>query len=629
MTSIKGFGQFEPGDLEINGKKLHGDLLRIVTDFEPRRKISGASTVTLTLDDPEGWFLQSGLYSSNPGHRTDLQLDNLWFRSCGLSKSGSIYKWQLESRPIALLRLHTKARRVSRAHSTLAQFLKSLVAEEPSVGFISPEIGKKRPIAKRTEAETKAVRDASRARGLAQGSDIRIKGRRPTKEQVDVLNQSLAAAESHSATTGRAGLALIVAEIDESECTNPSVATDHDSLGALQARAGIWGRSNALDIEWCVNKFLTEGFTGRGGAIHLAAEHPDWSPADIASAVQGNAAGSSVYTPYEKEAQKILDEYGGLTSGPSADGGSATYVKQFIYGRGAPVGPKGEDTWACGNRYAELLGWRWFENDNNVYWISDFDLIRSRPRTLPLDEDSPGINSIDFDLDTSHKKPDLVTISCRAGAWGAPPGTVVPLGQALGEDVAGAWIVAEAFKASGGLLDATVILTRPNSPKPELASAIVQRPNGQVGEDQGGLDPKTHVMKALAKAQWIASQRFPYVFGGGHRSDGTFGPSNAAGGYQPGPVGYDCSSMVCDILHSAGVFPGPGVTDVAGLLNWGQPGKGKYMTVWIKGPDEHTFIEFDLPTGKTFFEAHHTGTIVGEERTRSTEGFQPRHWAGT
>jgi hypothetical protein len=627
MSSVKGLGAFAPGDLEINGKKLAGDLLRIVTDAEPKRTISGGSTVTLTLDDPDGWLQQSGLYRPDSGHYTDLHLDGLWFRSCAMGKSGNDRTWVFESRPVALLRLHTKPKRVSRAHSTLAQFLKGCVAEEPSIGFIAPELAKKQPIAKRTDAEKREVRDRNAKKGIGYGSGVTVKGAKAVKEQIDLLNRSLAVAESHAASNDRAAIALVIAEIDESEVHNYEnfTAGSGDSLGILQYRVSIWGRAKAVDVEFCVADFLTKGSTGAGGAIALALKHPDWTPAQIASANQGNEAGASVYAPYEAEAKKILEAYGGMTEGPSADNAS-TYVKQFNYGRGEPVGPRKEDTWACGVRYAELVGWRWFELDNFIYWISDFDLIRSRPRMM-IDEDSPGVDSIDYSLDTSEKKPDTVTVNCRAAQWGAPPGTVVGLKETMGPDLAGAWIVAEASKPSLALLNATITLTRPEAPKPEPSSSIVVRPGGEVGEDQGGLPNGSHVSKALEKAKWIDAQHFPYVWGGGHRSDGTFGPSDSAGGYS-GTVGYDCSGMVCDILHSGELLDG-GVTNVEGLTKWGKPGKGKYITVWVQGPNEHTFIEFDLPTGTVFYEAHHTGTIVGEERTRSTEGFEPRHWPGT
>jgi hypothetical protein len=636
MRAVKGLGVVPPDHLEINGKRLSGELLRIVLDAEVRRTIAGASTVTLTIDDPNDWLLQSGLYQpsalplEHPGKPplyTDLEFDGLWFRSCALNTESTPYKWQFEARAVALLRHRKKPRHISRAHSTLAQFLKSLVAEEPSIGFVAPELTKRQPIADHTQAEKQSARDQGVNKGIGYGSGITVKGVKATKAQIDILNRALVTAESHAVSNDRAAIALIVAIIDESEAQNLEHETESsgDSRGILQYQISKFGRAKALDPEWCVTNFLTAGATTAGGAIKIALEHPSWTPAEIASVNQGNREGPSVYAPYEAEAKKILQAYGDMTPGPSADT-AATYVKQFNYGRGEPTGPRGEDTWACGNRYAELVGWRWFEVANKVYWVSDYDLIRARPLMTPIDRNSSGINSIGANLDISAKKPDTVTISCRAAAWGAPPGSVVTLAESLGPNLAGAWIVAEVGKPSIGLLNATVILTRPTPPKAEPSSSIVVRPDGSPGEDQGGLPEGTAVMKALAKAQWIAAQKFPYIWGGGHRSDGTFGPSDTAGGYV-GQVGYDCSGMVDDILHSAGLIDSS--PNVEGLEKWGEAGKGKYMTVWVKPPNEHTFIEFDLPTGTVFYEAKEKETTVGEERQRDTTGMLPRHWPGT
>lgn len=640
MRAVKGLGIVTPDHLQINGKRLSGELLRIVLDAEVKRTIAGASTVTLAIDDPNDWLLQSGLYqpsalpAEHPGKPplyTDLELDGMWFRSCALGTSGTQHQWQFEARAVALLRHHKKPRHASRGHSTLAQFLKSLVAEEPSIGFVAPELTKRQPIANRTQAEKQSVRDLGVSKGIGFGSGVKVKGVKATKAQIEILNRALVTAESHAVTNDRAAIALIIAIIDESEAQNleHQTAGSGDSLGVLQYRTSLVGRYKAVDVEWCVTDFLTKGATEAGGAIKLALEHPEWPPARIAAANQENkndpGPTEGQYARYEAEAKAIIQAYGDMTPGPSADT-AATYVKQFNYGRGEPAGPRGEDTWACGVRYAELVHWRWFEVDNNIYWVSDYDLIRARPLMRPIDRRSPGINSIDYDLDVSAKKPDIVTISCRAAEWGAPPGGVVPLAESMGPNLAGAWIVAEVVKPSLGLLDATITLTRPTPPKAEPTSSIVVRPGGSPGEDQGGLPTGSAVMKALAKAQWIAAQKFPFILGGGHRSDGTFGPCDGVGGYT-GQVGYDCSGMVCDILHSAGLLKAS--TDVGGLESWGEAGKGKYMTVWVKPPDEHTFIEFDLPTGTVFYEAHEPGTIVGEERARSTTGMLPRHWPGT
>ena len=67
---------------------------------------------------------------------------------------------------------------------------------------------------------------------------------------------------------------------------------------------------------------------------------------------------------------------------------------------------------------------------------------------------------------------------------------------------------------------------------------------------------------AIAAANRIA--RFPYRYGGGHRS---FHDS-----------GYDCSGSVSYVLHAMGALRSP--LDSSALMGYGAPGPGRYVTVY-------------------------------------------------
>lgn len=92
--------------------------------------------------------------------------------------------------------------------------------------------------------------------------------------------------------TTRAGpkpsLSLFEAGIVESGLANLDHG-DADSQGALQLRTGLWGEKLARDPYASAVAFLTRGFTGKGGAISLAAGNPGMSAGQIAQAVQGSA----------------------------------------------------------------------------------------------------------------------------------------------------------------------------------------------------------------------------------------------------------------------------------------------------------------------------------------------------
>jgi cell wall-associated NlpC family hydrolase len=101
----------------------------------------------------------------------------------------------------------------------------------------------------------------------------------------------------------------------------------------------------------------------------------------------------------------------------------------------------------------------------------------------------------------------------------------------------------------------------------------------------------------------------PYVWGGGHGS-----------WYSDG---YDCSGSVSYALFGGGLIPEP-LTSGA-LEGWGEPGPGKWITVYANA--EHTFMEIDGLRWDTVGDARGTGPRWHLEPT-DTEGFVARHPPG-
>jgi len=102
--------------------------------------------------------------------------------------------------------------------------------------------------------------------------------------------------------------------------------------------------------------------------------------------------------------------------------------------------------------------------------------------------------------------------------------------------------------------------------------------------------------------------RTPYKWGGGH------------GKWQD--TGYDCSGSVSFALAAAGLLDGPLASGP--LMSWGEPGKGKWVTIWTN--PGHVFLEvagirFDTSATRI------TGSRWINEM-RSTEGFVARHPPG-
>jgi hypothetical protein len=100
----------------------------------------------------------------------------------------------------------------------------------------------------------------------------------------------------------------------------------------------------------------------------------------------------------------------------------------------------------------------------------------------------------------------------------------------------------------------------------------------------------------------------PYSWGGGH---GSFTAS-----------GYDCSGSVSFVLHAAGLLATP--EDSGALMSYGQPGPGRYVTIYSN--PEHAFVTI---RGRRFdtIAFQETGTRWSST-IGSTAGYTVRHPRG-
>ncbi|MBS1862488.1 MAG: C40 family peptidase [Actinobacteria bacterium] len=115
------------------------------------------------------------------------------------------------------------------------------------------------------------------------------------------------------------------------------------------------------------------------------------------------------------------------------------------------------------------------------------------------------------------------------------------------------------------------------------------------------------VQKVINAANQIVGR--PYVWGGGHASFYSYG--------------YDCSGSVSWALHGAGLIPEPLTS--GSLEGWGEPGPGKWITVYANA--EHTFMEIAGLRWDTVGDARGTGPRWHLMPT-GTAGFVARHPPG-
>jgi peptidoglycan hydrolase CwlO-like protein len=113
------------------------------------------------------------------------------------------------------------------------------------------------------------------------------------------------------------------------------------------------------------------------------------------------------------------------------------------------------------------------------------------------------------------------------------------------------------------------------------------------------------VASAIEAANAIATT--PYIWGGGH---GSFESS-----------GYDCSGAVSYALHGGGFLESP--LDSTGLETWGDPGAGKWITVYANSG--HAWV---IIAGLAFDTVGGPGPRWHSAPVSSTEGFIARHPPG-
>jgi hypothetical protein len=597
----------------LDGKKLDANLAKIITGGRVASTIEGASTLDLNFRDRDRWLLRSRLLR-NPVVMWAIGLD--WsFAGMEYSTAFGDGTLRFEDLIVAEARRHNKPRKVARDQVTRARFGKMLVDELPAelgVIYVCPEIDKPQPIGK-----SRADRDADRMRGIPSGAKLKIRGADATGAQLAICEQILDRIENFDAADRVLMVAGMMIVINETGARNLPGSSDGLSRGAMQLRsdyAAKWGVDN-MDVDEVTRWWLTQGAPSYPvGAIEWHHDHPDDTPAEIARRTWGGTGFDvSTWTRWADEANAIVDAYGGHSSDRERSGGETA---RYEFSRGRPQGPRGEDTWEATGRMADEVGWRRFVVRKRWYYMSEEDLILSRPRAT-IELDTPGIDDVHFDVDGRQRVNEL-RIDCRAGLWKAPPGSVILLSDEFGL-AEGRWLVSEAERDDLFGLDMTIecrreaaLLKEKAEPAPEAVSTSIS-----IGGSVGG--GRSATARAINEAcNKIDRQRRGYDYGGGH---GPALSSLVSGG------DLDCSSATSLALWMAGEFPDD-VAWVSGdfARRYGNPGPGEFVTIYAH--DGHVYIEGRLPDlGYWRFDTSQNGSSGPRLVTfdRSDAGFTARH----
>jgi hypothetical protein len=438
----------------------------IVGEVSISRKMDGASELSFTLSDPDGKIRRSRFLSE----ATRFSIDELGFALVQVSKTGLDLTLTAEDAVVYRLRQKKGPKKAYRDKMTRAEFAKSLVREVgKDIEFVSPDLTKVQPVVKQKRSASRAV-DDNRGAGIpANASGLTVKGSPANATQKGVADRIIRAALTYD-PPHRALVAVLCAATHESVMgtLGMNTAVDHDSIGILQGRLMYNSRKDLQSIPYNVRRFFNEPWTGTsaGGAIKQA--KAGRSIGDICTSIQGNATGD-VYTQWKDEAEKWIAAY----QGGSSESTTVTTTKRYAF-----QVAKNENYWEALKRLAEEVNWRCFVVGKRVYFIAEPTLFRSRRRML-IGEDSPGIEFVDWDID-SGKKAHTASVSARVANWQAPPGTVVVLDKSQGP-AQGRWLV-ETIDGSLNFPDVSISLKRPSKPKPEPAS---ETSTETVGGSQG------------------------------------------------------------------------------------------------------------------------------------------------
>lgn len=407
--------------------KLGVKLSGAITDAKVSRTTDGASTLTVTVHDPDKTLLKSGLHD-----KIDVNVDGLWWRLAQIEKQSFELTLTFEDREIAILRSYRKIiSPISRSQLTRTEFVVRMLKEvsEFSIPYFIPELHKKQPI---FDQNSVPVFPPQSGKGIAHNDvNLTVKGDPANFTQINTANEVLLAGDAAIPDSNphkrKIMVCSIMTAIVESSITNLP-GGDLDSKGVFQQRRSQgWPASGDVVID--ANEFFAR-------AIAYDNMHPSFTYNDLCQGVQHSGT-PDAYGLRRTEAERFVAAFGspGYDAAQAARDSNASAKYEGIAGgyhfyRGIPPSRKNsnwlsEDTWSCIQRLADEVNWRAFFVSGVFYMMSEDDLFKSKPVAV-LSEASAGIDWIDGDID-KNKRSSSVTISCRMGRYAISPGTVVKI----------------------------------------------------------------------------------------------------------------------------------------------------------------------------------------------------------
>jgi len=606
-----------PFDLLLDGREVDVVLGAATTAVDLDLNMDSTLAVQITVRDQQRKLLRSGVLDSDSNGRLDKSLDirvgAAWYRVAKCGKAGDTFTLGCEDRSAAILR-GARGQLKPRDGEDHVRFARHLCALA-GVPFVTPTgvAVTKAGTARQVKAQRDDA-DKRREKGIAEGANLKVKGKKATAEQIRNIEIILGVAAKEKAGANgasRAIEAMVVAAIGESSIRDVPNAAGSKYTGVFQA-----DRALGLSTAQQARAFLRGGNGFQvGGAIAASKAHPSWSPGEIAYRVEGSranfgsdAAAERHYQQHIGEATAIISAYHGPLGRSTAR--DKARVTAALVQRGTPESPQ-ESSLTAISRFGKAKGYRLFFDRNTAVYADEHDLIDSRARAI-LSEASPGVDWLDGEMDPA-KKVNTASLQVLAKLWSLPQGCSIIVRDS--GFLNGRWLVSKvaqsrfSVKASIELRRGTELVQPERTT--ETASSTISLGAGTQSGAAGSSDSLVSICRRFNGR---------YVYGGGH------GGALASLSFNS-PM--DCSSSCSKALREAGMFSAS-VAWVSGKFasSYGQPGRGREWSIYANGG--HVFIQGEGDNNWRFDTGGPGGGNGPRFHTtrRPTAGFTARHWSG-
>jgi len=489
--------------LVVGDHWLRYDIHNRITAAAVESTITGASTVKLSIHDPELRLLNSGLLQQ----RCRIRLGGYVFELVRVKKQGYVLALEFEDAVVAELRTAARSGYKTWKAGTISAVgaIRWFLSEKakgadgkmhdlPGVTLYAPvDPGGGAGAAIPQHSTSVAASNAAVARdpGLAH-KNVKVKGAAATSQQTQNINVVLKTILAFSPRPTTAELVMAVMCVTaETSAGNPSGGSG-SSVGIFQQTPeGGYTGYDRTDIVRATQEFYKR--------LHKITTNPAYKGTPLyamVQAVQGSGAGkasngASNYGPWEGEAKNTVGlflgpdaaRYGLGVNAPDLLGKNPASNKPHTFHRGSPHTP--EDSWTAMQRIAREVNYRCFVVGEVLYFMGDRRLLAGEPR-LSLNMGVDGVHKLDYDIDVG-KRVSTVDLEVDTKAWSCPPGSVIDLHD-LGP-ANGSWLVdtVSADLKKPSLL--TVKLTRPKVPLKEAADPTPTSSTGSVVASDGSVLP--------------------------------------------------------------------------------------------------------------------------------------------